>query len=236
MWINFNGVDMGKKICSLLILLGCTAVFSLFIQSNGNTFAEETPWHTYIVVGDYGYSDPPKPNNFFIIKYRTINGSTNAFNVEDRTFIAKVNSEKSALFEIKIPRNYPYTNIYEVPEDFFGISSNGIILNSGYEVKKTECFFSYSIQFSGNQTIQLYYTQYPAGIPFHGDDIPQSCMTETIFLDPPLKQFKSGITTDKITCKEGLNLVIKSSDGSPACVKHETKSKLVERGWAKSQS
>ncbi|QLH09225.1 hypothetical protein DSQ19_06885 [Candidatus Nitrosotenuis sp. DW1] len=48
----------------------------------------------------------------------------------------------------------------------------------------------------------------------------------------PLQQFKSGISIDKIQCKESLQLVIRASDDSPACVKPETKAKLIERGWA----
>jgi len=47
---------------------------------------------------------------------------------------------------------------------------------------------------------------------------------------PPLKQMKLGISISKIVCKEKLELVTKH-DGSPACVKHETKQKLIERGW-----
>lgn len=39
---------------------------------------------------------------------------------------------------------------------------------------------------------------------------------------------------DEIQCKNGLVLVTKSTDGSPTCVKPETKQKLIERGWAKS--
>lgn len=46
----------------------------------------------------------------------------------------------------------------------------------------------------------------------------------------PLKQFKSGITIDEIQCEELLILVTKY-DGSPACVKPETISKLIERNW-----
>lgn len=52
--------------------------------------------------------------------------------------------------------------------------------------------------------------------------------------EPPLIQFKSGVPIKKIKCKEGLESILKSSDGSPACVKPETKQKLVERGWTKS--
>jgi hypothetical protein len=51
----------------------------------------------------------------------------------------------------------------------------------------------------------------------------------------PLKQFKSGIQIDKITCKENLQLIIKNN-GNPACVKPETKIKLVERGWINSKN
>ncbi|HEX9846368.1 MAG TPA: hypothetical protein VGA92_07915 [Candidatus Nitrosotenuis sp.] len=50
---------------------------------------------------------------------------------------------------------------------------------------------------------------------------------------PPLKQFKAGLSAEKIICRQGLELVTKY-DGSPACVKPETKVKLIERGWTKS--
>lgn len=49
---------------------------------------------------------------------------------------------------------------------------------------------------------------------------------------PPLQQFKFGISIQDIKCKENLELVIKARDGSPACVKPETKIKLIQRGWA----
>lgn len=49
----------------------------------------------------------------------------------------------------------------------------------------------------------------------------------------PLKQFNSGIMAKNVTCANSLVLVIKTDDGSPACVKSTTAQKLVERGWAK---
>ena len=58
-------------------------------------------------------------------------------------------------------------------------------------------------------------------------------MQETIILSP-IKQLKSGILPLDIECKKGLNLIFKINDGSPACVKPETKEKLIERGWARS--
>ncbi len=48
----------------------------------------------------------------------------------------------------------------------------------------------------------------------------------------PLEQFKSGISASKIQCPFDLELVIKSSDGTPACLKLSTAQKLAARGWA----
>lgn len=49
---------------------------------------------------------------------------------------------------------------------------------------------------------------------------------------PPLQQFKSGIPIDETRCKEGLELIFKSLDGSPACVNYGTGARLLDRGWA----
>ena len=49
---------------------------------------------------------------------------------------------------------------------------------------------------------------------------------------PPLKQSKNGVRSDLIEYKSVLVLIIKNSDGSPACVKPETKAQLINRGWA----
>lgn len=59
-------------------------------------------------------------------------------------------------------------------------------------------------------------------------------VSQTKTLDSPLKQFKMGVPIEKIQCKEGLVLVIRSSNSSPACVKSDSAEKLQERGWAES--
>lgn len=48
---------------------------------------------------------------------------------------------------------------------------------------------------------------------------------------PPLEQIRSGIPTKDVKCAQGLQLVFKSEDGSPACVTRDTLAKLVTRGW-----
>lgn len=51
-------------------------------------------------------------------------------------------------------------------------------------------------------------------------------------LPTPLHQIKKGTSPQDVHCKADLELVFKSTDGSPACVKIFTKDKLVQRGWA----
>ncbi len=49
----------------------------------------------------------------------------------------------------------------------------------------------------------------------------------------PLKQMKSGVSSENVICKAGLELIIKNSNGSAACVFPDTVTALIERGWAK---
>lgn len=57
------------------------------------------------------------------------------------------------------------------------------------------------------------------------------CNSGQIFESPHL-QVKQGIDPLDIKCKQGLQLVIKSRDGSPACVSTQSATKLVKWGWA----
>lgn len=47
----------------------------------------------------------------------------------------------------------------------------------------------------------------------------------------PLMQFKSGISAEDVQCNQGLQIIIKVEDNSPACVTSQTAQKLIERGW-----
>jgi len=47
----------------------------------------------------------------------------------------------------------------------------------------------------------------------------------------PRSQIRDGTLSTEVICKEGFELLLKTSDGSPACVKPSTTQKLIERGW-----
>ena len=52
----------------------------------------------------------------------------------------------------------------------------------------------------------------------------------------PRAQMLAGLFANQVVCKDGLNLVFKTSDGSPACVKPSTVYKLIETGWISMKS
>ncbi len=49
--------------------------------------------------------------------------------------------------------------------------------------------------------------------------------------EKPLKQIMHGTLPKDVSCNNDLVLILKHSDGSPACVKPSTAPKLVERVW-----
>ena len=52
-----------------------------------------------------------------------------------------------------------------------------------------------------------------------------------ITMESPLKQFKSGTVPYFVICNRNLQLVIKSSDNSPACVRSSSIERLLKQGW-----
>ncbi len=56
--------------------------------------------------------------------------------------------------------------------------------------------------------------------------------TNSKIFQSPLNQLRSGIAAQDVQCNYNMKIIIKKSDGSPACVKPESVSKLLIRGWA----
>lgn len=55
--------------------------------------------------------------------------------------------------------------------------------------------------------------------------------TEYVDALPPLQQVKFGVEPSDVECDSDMELLIKASNNSPACVKHATAERLVQLGW-----
>ncbi|MEO9277058.1 MAG: hypothetical protein ABI340_04685 [Nitrososphaera sp.] len=146
-----------------------------------------TQWQTYHVMENFATLHY-KENQTFNFQYRVINGTITSFQLKQplNSFEANILDQNKTLgmFEIKIPRNYPYTN------QNLTTPTNLIILLNGQEIKNfnmetTDCFFYYKIPFSEyNSIIDLIFTYVPEyGTP-HGNMVSQHCIEETIFQNP----------------------------------------------------
>ena len=60
---------------------------------------------------------------------------------------------------------------------------------------------------------------------------PEVMMTMVDEVKSPKKQMNEGIEAGAVVCKEGLDLIIKASTGSAACVKSSSVEILLARGW-----
>ena len=97
-----------------------------------------------------------------------------------------------------------------------------IPVNAPFEIvinEKTNKLYS---MYVGNQTISI----------IQNMDLTQNNTNSFTTSLSPLKQVQSGISPPNVSCKDGLNLIIKASNGMPACVKASSMQKLVEIGWA----
>ncbi|MFY9300573.1 MAG: hypothetical protein WAO91_05240 [Candidatus Nitrosotenuis sp.] len=236
-------VMMKSRISLLVTLFLLSSIVAQTSVAQTTDYSMKEQWETHHAVGKYLNSKPPKPDQVFNIQYRVTNGIIEKFEQPEQLFFkVELGSKNGGLFEIKIPQNYPFTNeMGEGRENSFIILLDGKEIDPKNKLKKTDCFFVYSIPFSGNQTLELGYTSLPVEMPFYGDEVPQYCIKETItqtletdnkYLSP-IQQLKAGIKATDVQCKSIQKLVIKTSNDMPACVKDASVSKLIERGWAK---
>ena len=56
-----------------------------------------------------------------------------------------------------------------------------------------------------------------------------SMMGETVMR--PLQQMKAGVDPQDVVCKEGLVLMLRTSDGSATCVTESSSTRLLDMGW-----
>jgi hypothetical protein len=228
----------------IALLLVSFLLSTIIISTSAYGSSDEKEWKTAYTVGKFLNSEPAEPDQIFKIQYRVINGTIEKFNVLNMPYkgigniITKVNSGGNGILEIKFPRNYPYTNEKHL-RDVNG--DNAIVLinrqDTIFKQDITDCFFVFSIPFTGSITIELVWALILIETPHHGDGVPDSCIPQTVVKDVPVRndntiaalhQFKAGVAAEDILCKEGFKILIRS-DGKPFCVTASTAKELTKR-------
>lgn len=63
------------------------------------------------------------------------------------------------------------------------------------------------------------------------EELADDTMMMTTQIKSPKKQMNEGVEAGSVVCNEGLELIIKASTGSAACVKSSSVETLIARGW-----
>jgi len=134
--------------------------------------------------------------------------------------------------------NEEILNAQYLCEDTYGkwISGHNECETAGYG-NTTEAFQSYCKEFNGDYTYCHSGCRnvegFDEGKVFCAAQCVQVCefSVPTAKIFSPKKQMATGVTVFDVVCREGLQLIFKSTNGYPACVKSSTAEKLIERGW-----
>jgi hypothetical protein len=219
---------------SLISLLLASSLFlPLLLSAPAYASNGDEEWRTAYKVGKFLNSEPPKSDQIFKIQYRAVNGTIESLGVPDEV-AAIVTSDGNGTLQIRYPRNYPYTN------DIDGGGDPVVIINEIDVIASqdmTDCFFVFSIPFTGSSRIVLAWAYQAVEQPRHGDVIPDSCISQTVVESvpvrqdgtiSPLHQVRAGVAAEDVACKEGLELVI-NPNGKPYCAQPSTAIVLRER-------
>ena len=148
-----------------------------------HAFGEESQWQQFVKVGSYWNSEPEKSSQFFKIPYRIMNGTIDKLETNnDADVFVDIKSDKEGEFEIKIPKNFPYTNYdFDSRNYLFDILINDVQADTSIFQTSTDCYYLFSLPFRGNSQIKFSFNaDYQSENPWYGDEVDQKCTAETI--------------------------------------------------------
>ena len=202
------------------------------VTEKTNKTQSENQWKNFWVKGNYYNSTLDSELQVFKIRYNVEGGKVLKIVYDNKiaNILVNIDSQTKGTLHITIPRNLPVTNSGN-EESFPFIIVDGE--ETQFVEEKDECYRIFSIPFEkGNQEIELIGSLFgPAAIRPYGLKVPEEC---TITPSPRLQIEMNGVPFEQIKCDKELELIFKRTNSFPVCVKPETKTKLIERGWAKS--
>ena|GEM_PF-2208684 len=239
-------------------------VFLVFTTVISGVFADDAnpnQWHKLYILGKFTNSYPPMPDQIFIAQYRITNATLQSIIGNNDGVSAIADTNDKGLLEIKFPRDMPYHNQNPSTQDFMilinGYGSwsyyhpdspmtedarkqliNTVTRSPPYPESysgKDNCYYFFSIPFYTYAKIDIIWGfNGLIPVPYHGDDVPQSCNEQTIAEHlPPLKQISMGMTPKEVKCDTGFDMILHPDNKTISCVKPTTVSKLMQRGWIK---
>lgn len=183
---------------------------------------------------DNSFLDSEDANTIFDLCQRF--GDSNEYTPEITVKVTpdKIKYGENLVYHYSMP-SYDIPDIENYLHEVFDPDGNridatlwGASNESRYEILTNH--WLYNITKSGKFTItfeKTYGLSYPTG------EIVKTAFFEIINNPSPLVQYERGVKPEFVHCNNEFEVILKSNNGFPACVKPETIPKLIERGWTK---
>lgn len=201
---------------------------SSFGEDNGKSLAESTKTCKEIILG-------AKDGTPIDLEYDIDGGASTSSTVKfcysgDNFLVASVDAKNNGQLTVTIPKKMVYSLTSKKCEE-----GDLIILMDGEEALPTSTIHNkkdnvVTIEFpKGHHVIEfLGFSIIPDPAPFRYCGVVMGFDSQFL---PPKFQVLYGMEIEQIRCNEGLELVIKSSNGNPACVKQSSIPHLVQISW-----
>lgn len=200
----------------------------LTVISSGMIFAFAQTTDYGGIVG-YRVADFKSNDASFQILYKITNATVTStpLDLQAKALFFFINATNDGKLTVELPRSIIDSKNNDVDKPYFvtGEKNTGIS-----KVDTTETSDVYV------RTLEINFTKDTSEIEIVGNMlVVKYPVAKVPFVMSPLQQLRSGILVQDVKCPSNFQLVFKSKDDSPACVKPENVSMLVKRGWAKQE-
>jgi hypothetical protein len=208
-------------------------------------FSLQKNWNIIYSVGQFLYTD--KPDQVFKIYYRGVNSTIDRFDFKGGSISARIGNSNNGTLDVMVPRIYPLTNVPGASvQDQLAFFVNGVDTPFDASViTTTDCFDVISLPVNSSSTVGLAWTSYPSEMAFHGDSVPDSCISRTVVPNvptrhdgsiSPLQQLKAGVSPTDVICPQkelaaSQYALFLDTHGKPYCVKLSHEALLKQKGW-----
>jgi hypothetical protein len=237
--VKYENYAQQRRVRRTITAFSLILTLFLPLSVSAPALASDKEWKTHYAVSEFVNPGQPEPREIFKIHYRVLNGMVEQFHMPYGEYAhhiqAKV-SGGSGTLEIMFPKNYPSANADGGGEAIVFVGEREVAPEYS---SANECFYEFSISFSGPTTVELLWADFLTGEPLRGVSVPDSCLPETTVqqvaktrdgIIAPLHQVRSGVLPSEVVCGDGFELV-SHPDGRPYCVTPNSIEQLIDRWY-----
>lgn len=176
----------------------------------------------------YRLADFKSNDGSFQIWYKITNATviSTPLDLQAKALFFFINATNDGQLIVKLPRSTIDSQNDGIDKPYFVTEKNASVSTDNV----AETSDSYT------RTLKINFTKDTSEIKIVGNMlVVKYPIVKSPFVMSPLQQLRSGILVQDVKCTSNFQLVFKSRDGSPTCVKPEDVFMLVKRGWAKQE-